>query len=144
MNAIGFTGTQSGLTYEQRARLWLVLCHLCDRNFRTMHNGDCIGADDEAYKLFRALGDVFICGHIPDNPSKRAFNKYDREEIPRPYLVRNRAIVDMSRVLVACPAGEEVTRSGTWSTVRHARKTNVDIIVVWPDGSTTNEGWNDG
>lgn len=142
MNAIGFTGSQATPSEPQRIRLFLVLCELFDAGHQTMHNGDCIGSDDLAYKIFRAMGpDARIHGHIPDIDKKRAHNKYDIEYQPLPYLKRNKNIVDRSCVLVATPDSiEEKQRSGTWSTVRYAREKKVAIIIVWPDGSVTTEG----
>jgi hypothetical protein len=53
--------------------------------------------------------------------------------------VRNHRIVDMTRVLVACPDGEERQHSGTWATVRYARKRGKWIIIVYPDGTVREE-----
>jgi hypothetical protein len=58
----------------------------------------------------------------------------DDEWPVRPYLDRNREIVDNTDVLVACPAGPEERRSGTWSTIRHALRWGVPVILCWPDG----------
>jgi hypothetical protein len=143
---LGFTGSQNPPTDKQRHRLFLVLYDLYDHGYTTMNNGDCIGSDDVAYKLFRGIGDVpgnavRIIGHPPDLNKKRAFNKYDFEYEVAPYLVRNRRIVATSAVLVATPDGfTEKQRSGTWSTIRYARQQKVARIIVWPDGSVTTEG----
>jgi predicted Rossmann fold nucleotide-binding protein DprA/Smf involved in DNA uptake len=58
-----------------------------------------------------------------------------------PPLVRNRIIVDGCDVLLAAPSGAERDnpRSGTWMTVRYARKRRKRIVIVWPDGTTTEE-----
>ena len=51
------------------------------------------------------------------------------------YLVRNHDIVDVCDVLVATPGQkEEQIRSGTWATIRYARKIRKQIIIVYPDG----------
>jgi predicted Rossmann fold nucleotide-binding protein DprA/Smf involved in DNA uptake len=44
-------------------------------------------------------------------------------------------------VLVACPREEhgEETRSGTWSTVRYARRVGRPVIVVRPSGRIERE-----
>jgi outer membrane protein insertion porin family len=54
-------------------------------------------------------------------------------------LDRNRAIVDSCDVLIACPKGPEEQRSGTWATVRYARKQKKRIVIIWPDGEVTEE-----
>jgi len=59
---------------------------------------------------------------------------------PKPYLERNHNIVDESELLIACPKSkEEELRSGTWATVRYARKKGVRIILIYPDGSVSEE-----
>jgi hypothetical protein len=54
---------------------------------------------------------------------------------PEPPLDRNKKIVFDSDEMIAAPSGPEVLRSGTWSTVRYARKTRKKITVIYPDGS---------
>jgi hypothetical protein len=66
---------------------------------------------------------------------------------PLPYLTRNQHIVKAVetfpvRLLIAAPHQvEEVTRSGTWSTIRYARRSRVGIpiAIVQPDGTITEE-----
>jgi len=54
--------------------------------------------------------------------------------IKRP-LERNSDIVADSDLLLATPRFyEEELRSGTWATVRRARKANKPLIIVWPNG----------
>ena len=52
---------------------------------------------------------------------------------PAPYLERNKEIVASSNLLIACPVGDkEELRSGTWSTVRFARKICTELVIVYP------------
>ena len=45
-------------------------------------------------------------------------------------------IVDESDFLIGTPKGFcEELRSGTWSTIRYARKKGMEITIVYPDGS---------
>lgn len=57
---------------------------------------------------------------------------------PLPYMERNRAIVDASDVLIACPyeiVEPEFGRSGTWSTIRYALTIpNFPVVIIWPNG----------
>ena len=46
---------------------------------------------------------------------------------------------DETDMLVACPKGPEEVRSGTWSTVRFARKRGKRIVIIMPDGTVTEE-----
>lgn len=34
---------------------------------------------------------------------------------------------------------EEEQKTGTWYTIRYARKQNKQIVIFWPDGTITNE-----
>ncbi len=47
-----------------------------------------------------------------------------------PPLVRNHKIVDGCDFLIAAPHGPEILRSGTWATIRYARKTSKRNLLV--------------
>ena len=50
-------------------------------------------------------------------------------------LARNRIIAARCDALLACPAEpDEQLRSGTWSTIRYARKAGKPITIIRPDG----------
>lgn len=56
-------------------------------------------------------------------------------EIPKPYLERNQDIVRSTELLLATPENNvEQQRSGTWATIRFARKMNKSIIIIDTDG----------
>jgi len=128
---VGFTGTQYGMTDHQKRAVRELLGRLKPSEF---HHGDCVGADEEAHEIVRSLPfEVKIVSHPPSNPKKRAFCKADEEREPKPYLERNRDIVDDTSVLVACPSSvKEVLRSGTWTTWRYARKSSREIYLIVP------------
>ena len=51
------------------------------------------------------------------------------------YLERNRDIVDACDILIACPRTlKEELRSGTWATVRYARKVGKPVAILWNNG----------
>ena len=138
-DAIGFTGTQSQPTESQITRLRACLVHAHKRGYLWMHNGDCIGSDKIAAKIWASLGG-FIHLHPPTSDGRRAFIKADMQSEPLEYLQRNRAIVDASDELVAIPLqGFEEQRSGTWSTVRYARRCSLPVTIIWPDGRVSIE-----
>jgi predicted Rossmann fold nucleotide-binding protein DprA/Smf involved in DNA uptake len=57
---------------------------------------------------------------------------------PKAPLDRNRDIVDAAAVLIAAPKEmTETLRSGTWATVRYARKQGKQVWIVWPDGTVS-------
>lgn len=76
-----------------------------------------------------------IVGHPPIVTSKRAFFQCDELRDPLPYLARNHKIVDAVQEMLACP-GEvmEQLRSGTWATIRYARRVGKPVHVILPDG----------
>lgn len=134
---LGFTGTQQGMAPRQRKAVAQLLYRL---NPSEVHLGDCIGADSEAYDEAVRIGATTI-GHPADGTKKRAFRDYDRERAPKPPLTRNSDIA-LAGVdgLIAAPSGfVEVLRSGTWATVRYARKLGRRIWVVRPDGKVIEE-----
>jgi hypothetical protein len=135
----GFTGTRRGMTLPQAKAFVRVVCAL--PGLAEFHHGDCVGADDEAAAAVHALGRVTIVAHPPTDEALRAFNAHAAEtRPPRPYLERNRAIVDATDVLVATPAeAAERRRSGTWSTVRYARGLGRRVVLVLPDGRVCDE-----
>lgn len=132
--SIGFTGTRDGLTKTQCTKIINFLNQYKDHKICVFH-GDCIGADTDFHKLceeFRSNNiDVnFVITIVPpDNNSMRGFNNGDPTLKPKPYLERNKDIVRNSDILIGCPRDlkKEELRSGTWSTIRFARKTNKPI-----------------
>lgn len=129
---VGFTGTQHGMSRPQAATLaaGLRLLFTAGDEF---HHGDCVGADAEAHAIAAGIG-FRIVVHPPTNPSKRAWCEGVIRPA-KPYLVRNHDIVDETDVLIATPRElTEELRSGTWATIRYARKLMRKLCVVGPDG----------
>jgi len=78
--------------------------------------------------------------HPPINDAWRAHTAADEERAPKPYLVRNRDIVEETELLIAAPANAiEHLQSGTWSTVRCARRSGRPISIIRPDGTVVRE-----
>ena len=128
---VGFTGTREGMTALQKALFIDRLASLCPEAF---HFGDDDGADREAHELVRLhCPKCRTISHPPDNDARRAFCKADEVREPRPYLVRNRAIVFCIAELIAAPktVAEEL-RSGTWATIRYARAAQKRIHMLMP------------
>jgi hypothetical protein len=137
MIVVGFTGTQKGMTDAQKVQVGLMLA---DTKIRLAHHGDCIGADDD-FDLLCSVHGIRRHHHPCDIVEKRAHcaaKKRAGVEVvyaPRPPLKRNHGIVALSDILLATPGGfEEELRSGTWATIRHARKRGMLVLIVWPDG----------
>ena len=132
---VGFTGTQSGMVPEQKRQFKEILQIF--HPITEFHPGDCIGADSDAHQIVHEQ-EIPIVLHPPTNKTKRAFcltSTIIKELSPKSYLERNQDIVDACSVLIATPEGDcEEIRSGTWATIRRARKAGKPIYIIWPDG----------
>lgn len=133
MKKIGFTGTRKGLTTKQKDILFLVFESKLDE-YDTLIHGDCVGADVEAHKVALQFG-FDIYGRPCNLNEQRAFAVEKCLSEPKAPLVRNQDIVNDVDFLIACPGtDEEELRSGTWSTIRYARKKHKPMIIIFPDG----------
>lgn len=102
----------------------------------TFHHGGCVGADEEAHAIAVEF-ELPIWIHPANIPEMQARCEGGNKTIctTRPPLVRNRAIVAATELVIATPyENEEVLRSGTWATIRQAQRLGKHIIVVYPDG----------
>lgn len=139
--SLGFTGTQKGMTPDQKemVRRYLYQISKITKKFFA-HHGDCIGADKNFHDIVSEINDSCIIIHPPKNPIKRAFCKGNELKEEKEYLDRNKDIINECDMLIATP-GEytERLRSGTWSTIRKARKAKKDIIIIFPNGNVINE-----
>lgn len=139
---IGFTGTEVGMTEAQRESFQrLIQLPKPISEFHQFHHGDCIGSDEQAHNMVKSLGGITIHIHPPLDPKKRAFCTGDVIHELRPYLERNKDIVDSSNILIATPrSSKEEVRSGTWATIRYARRRSKLILIIYPDGKISGKG----
>lgn len=138
---IGFTGTQRGMTFEQKVAVYRLL-RLPEYEFGKCRHGDCIGADADFHELCLQVPRQVII-HPPTDPKKRAYclarhptyRAFVSQTDAAEYMQRNLDIVKQSRILIATPGEvQEQLRSGTWATVRYARRC-IPVTIVYPDGS---------
>ena len=122
---IGFTGTRKGMTDRQKETLELLLRNTAmadennDKGYNLFHHGDATGADTEAVEIAAKL-EYGICAHVSAKNSEALLN-------------RNMSIVDSCFLLIAAPYSlDEVVRSGTWHTIRYARRVGRPAIVLDP------------
>jgi len=145
---VGFTGTSTGMTNAQTLEIHMLLGDLQTyiRSQRA-HHGLCVGSDAQFHQMAKAMG-YLVIGHPGVNregqPAKRATDLVCDSTHPELfYLERNVNIVIESAVLLATPRTmvEEI-RSGTWQTIRSARRQKRPRIIVYPDGTSAAEGFN--
>lgn len=137
---VGFTGSRKGMTKAQ-AEVFTNIFSTGNNYITEFHHGLCEGSDAQAHDLVRARAfwNCSIVGHPPSHQTHYAPRRCDKRFTPAPYLVRNRVIVNCTAYLIATPSGPEITRSGTWSTVRYARKQKKSILIIMPDGQIIKE-----
>ena len=132
---IGFTGNRYGLTPEQKDQ---IISILDEYDNLIVSHGDCIGSDTDFHNLCvnyrneHPSKKIYIVIFPPNNPTLRAFNQGDLLMNEKPYLDRNLDIIKNSSMLIACPIdkNKEQLRSGTWSTIRKARKKKLMIHIL--------------
>jgi hypothetical protein len=151
MYKIGFTGTRRGMTPPQAEAFYNYLKGVYwtfPKDRIEFHHGDCAGADAQAHAhvatTYGLVTDIHI--HPPISSSARAF--CELRERPhgkramtlvtypvKDYLERNHDIVDAVDLLIATPKeDQEVMRSGTWATIRYARKKLKPVAIFLPSG----------
>jgi len=122
---VGFTGTRQGMTDRQKLALSSLLYLLhgdCeeDSDDLVFHHGGEPHADQEA---------AMIASGVFWSTKKYRPAKKDAKHL----LERNHKIVDAVSILIAAPRSlAEEVRSGTWATVRYARKTMTSVIFLDP------------
>lgn len=133
----GFTGTHHGMSNAQLTTFTQLINFLAIQEF---HHGDCVGADMEADRVMRLhKPEVPIIIHPPIDDKLRAFcgTAYPHTVVlpTKPYIERNHDIVKATRILIAAPhQAENVTRSGTWATIRYALSESKTVLFIQPDG----------
>jgi predicted Rossmann fold nucleotide-binding protein DprA/Smf involved in DNA uptake len=99
-----------------------------------LHHGDAVGADAEAHDIAVVLGRRVVI-HPASLPERRAFKSASHLRSPKAPFTRNKIIVRETSVLIAAPGDRvEQLRSGTWATIRYARKLKRPIAIIYPDG----------
>lgn len=135
---LGFTGTRDGMTDYQKDKFVQLILALKPKYF---HHGLCIGADEQAHDLVREhLPGCWIVGHPCNIIKMRSDRKCDETRPVKDALDRDLDIVREVDILAAAPKSrKEELRSGTWTTVRYARKLaesgtqrKPEIKMVWP------------
>jgi hypothetical protein len=133
---IGFTGTRNETTLEQRNAFRIRFDRA--RPPIELHHGCCLGADEDAMSIGAYR---HVVGHPPTDRSfwsSYANDLSNEVREPKPYLERNKAIVDETDELWAMPDSPE-SPGGVWVVIRYARKLKRPIAIFWPDGSVATE-----
>lgn len=127
---LGFSGGREGMNKDDILKVKEFLYK--HEEITEVHHGDCVGADSQFHELVRKVNpSIKIIIHPPKYTVFRAFCDGDIQMQEKDYLERNKDIVNASDIIIACPKSKtEVTRSGTWSTIRYARKMKKEIQII--------------
>jgi hypothetical protein len=132
---MGFTGTRYGMTDLQKEALVQVV-----EKCTEFHHGLCVGSDAEAHAIVRESTSAKIHGHPTHMKDLQADLECDVLHSPKPPLDRDKVIVMRCKLLVATPlTRKEERHSGTWYTVRQARRWGKPVILIYPDGVMVRE-----
>ena len=119
---VGVTGTQSGMTPEQKEKFaqflkWWTTDGAEDTRLTVdLIHGEAEGVDVEAAGIANDLG-----------------IRVSTPETKTGHFARNREIVDRCDVLVVIPWEDEwQSEGGTWYTHDYAKKKGVHIVTIWP------------
>lgn len=125
------TGSRNGLSLKARD---VAISFVENNVIIELHHGDCLGADADFHNIC-ADRDINIVIHPPKDAKSRAFCTSSSILPPKDYLDRNKDIVNAADIIIAFPGTyKEVQRSGTWATIRYAKKMGKKLIIVYPDG----------
>lgn len=126
------TGNRVGLTNEARATFMRFITTII---VDEAHHGDCIGADKEFHDICLARK-IPVVVHPPTDNKARANCSGALLVLPtKKYIERNKDIVNNTDILVAFPpTQDEILRSGTWTTIRYAKKVGKPLYIIYPNG----------
>ncbi len=142
--SIGITGTRNLPTDNQRHTLRLMVNSFarCVGGERQLHHGMCVGTDECAHYIAAQIPRMKIYGHPGPQSRYRMQAGHDLFTLiydAKPFRARNSDIVQASGILLACPRYPEQdarsARSGTWQTIRFARRAHKPVILVIPSGA---------
>ena len=151
---IGFTGTRGILTEQQQGKLLEILQgihhseHRHGKDTQTLpcgitefHHGDCVGGDMFAHNMVMDLyHNPQVMIHPPKIRGSRAFCVGGKVLPEKDFLDRDHDIVRDTELLIACPKEmKEIQRSGTWATIREARRKKKPVIIIYPSGTISRE-----
>lgn len=132
---LGVTGSQLGASTAQLHTFKSWVLENWDK-IEAVHNGCCVGWDTQVAYILHGNGlEELVVWHPPSNSDKQGIFQRDwpmgEWRKPKPYLDRNWDIAKECDVVIGAPrTDEEQIRSGTWATLRYARKLGKEVKVL--------------
>ena len=144
---VGVTGTRyrEKITPGQTRRLGVLLRKVYDLYYLDgevwLAHGDCVGWDEVCHDVAKEIG-YKIRIFPPSNDVHRANCNGNFYEVPQLYSIRNHDIVRASDYIIGGPKSDaEQVRSGTWATIRYARKQKKPYTIIYPNGRMEGRNW---
>jgi hypothetical protein len=136
---LGFTGTRRGFSVAQ---VFCLHSDIEDSGADLMIHGGAEGADDCAVRVSVPI-EIYPCiAYRFRLWADRGDGVVRLVHAPKPPLVRNQIIAKRCDHLIATPASEEgELNSGTWATVRYARKAGKPVTIITPSGRIINHNY---
>lgn len=144
---IGGSATRQGLSKAQKEAVCRVFVgFLLEHTIRfeqskrvqdsiIFHHGDCINGDAFLHEAASECNFGIVI-HPPENAALRAYKAAPLILPPKPYLERNRDMIDVCETMLICPDTESYrVKSGTWYTWRHAGLQKKRVILITPSGT---------
>ena len=134
MIVIGFTGTRKGMSDHQKKAVQKIMKWYENKHsINYVVHGGCIGADIDFHTIFEKHHRHVRPGYSSVNPAnlshRGAFPNADIIYLPKPYLVRNKEIVNDCDILIACPF-DDIQKGGTWSTIKYAKSMGKPVNII--------------
>jgi len=133
---ISFTGTASGMNATQMTNVINLINKQKPKITKCVH-GDCVGADTDFHNIVTKLG----LGDLIEIHPCTIHNKRGYNHAPKVYdaigpLDRNKIMVQRAHLVVGTPGTDtEIIRSGTWHSIRYAKKLGRPLLVLYPSGA---------
>lgn len=136
---MAFTGTQNGMTSFQLDGISSLMFSVIKKHKLIVRHGLCIGADTQFHNIVKSHNG-YVIGHPCTIEAKQSLLECDEMMPVKLPLDRNKDMVSESNWVLAAPATQrEMVRSGTWATIREARRLKKPLTIIFPDGLIQSE-----
>ena len=132
---VGFTGGRKAIQSERITLEIVRILYSLDYGISKVSHGGAVGADkivhDTVLRILPSTQVEIWPSNLTQYHAKLVVNENVTVHDQKDPLERNKLIVDNSDLLVAIPdCKTEVLRSGTWQTIRYAKKTGVLVMII--------------
>ena len=133
---ITITATRSGLTPLQMKSVIRLFTEL---KITKLIHGCAVGGDQQIHYLTNVPKEMHPSKESQQRWAERVLRSIDELFPIHPPIPRNHIMVNNGDCVIAAPKGkiEQLRGSGTWATIRYAKKIGKKLYICWPDGTNT-------